>query len=323
MTQLNMNDFLAVNEENSEILGKFVYFSLSNILIEKSELVNIITTLNLSLNLSPRTTAADSFKSATGDIYGRFTNKSLNNLEIFRVYCRDNKRDSGNIISRELVKETLGSKTNDYEKLANITYDKVNDLFEYDVTSYDSSIDPYEYCKQAEEFFELYRTCCGRKQIEVITDNFLNMMDALKISVHGKLFFVPKKSIHMVDLFEDFIVALNQSKKRGAELTVNSIFVMDNAKQREKMTSEFYCNVRKDIEFYQERISHLISSGSESAAIMDRWVLKVSKLVHQKQEYETLLQRELSGLDDELSTLKFLSQELQIRSEKIAKKRCA
>lgn len=44
---------------------------------------------------------------------------------------------------------------------------------------------------------------------------------------------------------------------------------------------------------------------------------KVQALEQKKQHYEAVLQRELDGLDDEFSVLKFLSQELQVRANNI------
>ena len=68
---------------------------------------------------------------------------------------------------------------------------------------------------------------------------------------------------------------------------------------------------------YQERCDYLIQSGSQSPAVMDRWVLKVQGLEAKKKHYEQVLQRELDGLDDEFNTLKFLAQELQVRANSI------
>ena len=50
---------------------------------------------------------------------------------------------------------------------------------------------------------------------------------------------------------------------------------------------------------------------------MDRWVLKIRGLEEKKKHYEQVLRRELDGLDDEFSTLKLLSQELQMRAQNI------
>jgi len=178
-----------------------------------------------------------------------------------------------------------------------------------------------EQCNRAEELFSLYKQCLSRGQIETVIEGYVRSMSALKISINGKLFFIPKSHMHMVDLLEDLIDALNRNNLHETSITVNSMFVVDDECQREKMASEFYANVRKDIEQYQEKIEYLIKSGSDSQAIMDRWVNKVTALEAKKRIYEEILKRELFVLDDEFSQLKFLSQELQLRTRKM--KRCA
>ena len=51
---------------------------------------------------------------------------------------------------------------------------------------------------------------------------------------------------------------------------VNSFYIIDDEKQRGKMTEEFYAAVRKEISAYQEKVDYLIKSGSRSPAVMDR-----------------------------------------------------
>jgi len=69
--------------------------------------------------------------------------------------------------------------------------------------------------------------------------------------------------------------------------------------------------------WYQERTDYFIKSGSQSPAVMDRWVLKIRALKGKKKHYEGVLRRELDGLDDEFTTLKFLAQGLQARANNI------
>lgn len=120
-----------------------------------------------------------------------------------------------------------------------------------------------------------------------------------------------------VDVFEDFITLLGKLNKNGAPLMANSFYIIDDEKQRGKMTEEFYAAVRKEIAAYQERADYLIKSGSQSPAVMDRWVLKIQSLEEKKKHYEQVLRRELDGLDDEFGMLKFLAQELQARAQNI------
>ena len=312
---MNMENLIGVQQDNGEILGKFLYFSLSNVLIEKGVMAEISDTLQFPFVDSGRTSLTDAFRSSTGDVYDRIVTEN----GIYRVYCRDNKRADKQIIGRELVKETLGESTNRYRKLANINYDKENDNFECLNVDYDYDVDVQSYCDRAETLFEQYKHCYSRGQIETIIERYIFGMSALKISIKGKLFFVPKSHMDKIDLLEDFIDALNRHNMHDTSITINSMFVVSDEKQRQKMAAEFYANVRKDIEQYQDRIDYLIKSGSESKAIMERWVMKVEQLDAKKRQYEDILKRELCDLDDDFATLKFLSQELQLRTRKLSK----
>jgi len=313
----DMNDFVAASDGDKEhMLGKFLYFTLANLLVEKEALSKLCNELGITYTGGKRLTVADAFRSATGDIQERYPVTSMGETHIYLAYCRDNKR-TGDILSRELVKETLNQKTNHYEKLANISYDKRDGMFRCENLMPDDVVDVPGCCRRAEELFELYQLCANRKQIETICTNFLRELDATKLSVTGHMYFVPRTYMEKVDIFEDFITLLGGLNKNQTPLTVNSFYIIDDEKQRGKMTEEFYAAVKKEIATYQERCDYLIKSGSQSPAVMDRWVLKVKGLEEKKKHYEKVLQRELDGLDDEFSTLKFLAQELQVRANSI------
>ena len=219
------------------------------------------------------------------------------------------------------VKVVREIKSNQYEKLANISYDKADGIFRSDNMVYDAAVDVPACCRHAEELFELYQRCANRKQIETICLNYLRGLEATKLSVNGHMYFVPRTHMDQVDIFEDFITLISGLNKRTTPLIVNSFYIIDDAKQREKMTEEFYNAVKKEIAVYQEKCDYLIKSNSQSPAVMDRWVLKVQALEGKKRHYEDVLQRELDGLDDEFSVLKLLSQELQVRSNSIRNQR--
>lgn len=314
---LNMNDFLGAAEADSKhVLGKFLYFSLANLLVGKEELSELCDNMGIPYTNGNRVSVSDAFRSATGDIRVRVPVTEKGETNIYLAYCRDNKH-TVQLLSRELVKETLNSQTNQYEKLANISYDKADNTFRCDNIVMDDAVDVRGCCRKAEELFELYRHCANRKQIETICANFLRSIEATKLSITGHMYFVPRTHMDKVDIFEDFITLLSGLNKNATPLVVNSFYIIDDAKQRDKMTEEFYLAVKKEIAAYQEKCDYLIKSGSQSPAIMERWVTKVQALEQKKQHYEAVLQRELDGLDDEFSVLKFLSQELQVRANNI------
>ena len=314
---INMNEFLAANSGDKEhMLGKFLYFTLANLLVEKEALSDLCESMGIPYAGGNRLSVSDAFRSATGDIRERIPVTSMGESHIYLAYCRDNKRTSG-VLSRELVKETLNQQTNRYEKLANISYDKEDGIFRCDNLVMDDAVDVPGCCRRAEELFELYQRCANRKQIETICTNYLRSIEATKLSITGHMYFVPRTYMDKIDIFEDFINLLGGLNRNDTPLMVNSFYIIDDEKQRAKMTEEFYAAVKKEIATYQERADYLIKSGSQSPAVMDRWVLKIQGLEEKKRHYEQVLRRELDGLDDEFSTLKFLSQELQMRSRSI------
>lgn len=318
---ISMDRFIgAAKGDEQQMLGKFLYFSLANLLVDREELSNLCESVGIPYAGCNRLSVGDAFRSATGDIRERVPVMENGETNIYLAYCRDNKH-TADIFSRELVKETLNRHTNQYEKLANISYNKADGVFRCDNMVCDDAVDVPECCRRAEELFELYQCCANRRQIETICGNFLRSLEATKLSVTGHMYFVPRTYMEQVDIFEDFITLLSGLNKKATPLVVNSFYIIDDAKQRDKMTEEFYLAVKKEIAAYQEKCDYLIKSGSQSAAVMDRWVLKVRALEEKKRHYEGVLQRELDGLDDEFSVLKFLSQELQIRANSIRSQR--
>lgn len=309
----NPNGFMVVQNstDESQLLGKFLYYSLADVLVQKEDFERICTALDFPYT-GRRISVVDAFKNATGKVTRRTVAGASGSQEIFRIYCRDNMRD-GNLYSRELVRETVGLRTNRYDKLANICYDRDADRMYHDIVEDDPVLDVEQLCRSMEQKFLVFRECLGRSQIDTILLHYLETLDALPISVYGKLYFVPRDKMHKVDLFEDFLEELNRANQNDKALVVNSFYVADDEKQRDKMASEFYTLVRKEAQEYQERAAYLIDSGCQSASIMERWIRRIRELEQKKQRYEALFRKELNETDAEFGSLQLYSQELQVR----------
>jgi hypothetical protein len=322
---MNMTNFMAVKDDGDEVLGKILYYSLSSLLIDKVKLTEICSEMGFPYSGGKRLALADAFRSATGDICDSKVADVCGEKRTVKIYCRDN-RSGGDGLSRELIKETLDHRTNEYKKLANLTFSR-DYGFSYGDLAYDGHVDPMEYCEQAQRLFDLYQVCAGRKQVETILETYIDSLSAVKVVAHGRLYFVPRAYMHGLDVFEMFIGALEEnnlhSNKKRAPLDANAMYVVDDEKQRQKMAAAFYRSVRRDIAEYSERAGHLIQSGSQSPAIMERWIARIDALRGKKREYEGVLQRELGETDEDFQSLSFLAQELQIRARGIRLKNCA
>ena len=218
----------ATSGDKKNMLGKFLYFTLANLLVEKEALSDLCESMGIPYAGGNRLSVSDAFRSATGDIRERIPVTSMGESHIYLAYCRDNKRTSG-VLSRELVKETLNQQTNRYEKLANISYDKEDGIFRCDNLVMDDAVDVPGCCRRAEELFELYQRCANRKQIETICTNYLRSIEATKLSITGHMYFVPRTYMDKVDIFEDFINLLGGLNRNDTPLAAICILHLENA----------------------------------------------------------------------------------------------
>ena len=141
--------------------------------------------------------------------------------------------------------------------------------FRCDNLMMDDVVDVRDCCRRAEELFELYQRCANRKQIETICANFLRSLDATKLSIAGHMYFVPKTYMEKVDIFEDFINLLGDLNRNNTPLMVNSFYIIDDEKQRGKMTEEFYAAVREQYSIFQKDLT--------MAQLTDYWSPEIKK----------------------------------------------
>lgn len=261
---------------------------------------------------------SSAYRSATTAIKDHIQVRDGNGTQIYRIYCRDNKKEDATHIYRELVKETLNSRTNEYTKLANIIFDKENETVYCDNKVYDADVDVREYCRRAIELYERLCTCYTTNHVESVIQDQLDRMQANKISIHGNLYFIPNPHLSQMNLLEDYIDAISKYNLNDGLVMSNSMFVVDDERQRQKMTDEFYANYKRDIEFYQNRVQHFIDNGCDSNAVIDRWLKKIEVLQQKKQVYEDVLKRQLDDLNSEYSLLQMQAEELRVRNREKA-----
>ena len=263
-----------------------------------------------------RESSSSAYRYATTVLKDRVVNKDASGTHIYRVYCRDNKQDASDIICRELVKETLDSTTNNYKKLANIAFKRETEEMYYDNLDFDADIDVQSYCEQALTLYERFKNCYNSDHVDSVVQFLLEKMQAVKINIHGNLYFIPSMHLPLLSILEDYIDALSKSNLNAGNVSSNSMFVANYEKQREKMTAEFYMNYKRDIETYEERIQHFIDNGCSSAAVINRWLKKIEALKAKKSTYEQVLKRRLDDLEKDFSLLQMQSQELSLRAVK-------
>ena len=314
-----MSKFMIINTENgeqSEIMGKYMYYSFPRLIVKRARVQEICDAIGFPVKVPDKASVTDAFKSATSNIYDRIQEE---NSDVLKIYCRDNKRCDDNILSRELVEETLLDSTNSYKKLANITLDKEQCIMQ--LSGHDLGVDEriVRYFDEANTRFQLYRDCISNNSIENMVEKYMVLLHAINISAKGHHYFVPRDYMHRLGLLEDFFALLAKENlfvyadgRDAKYISSNSMYVADDETQRQKMAHEFYADMGREIEEYQRNISRLIRNGNSSQRILDRWTLKIEGLQRKKREYEDLLKQNLSGMDENFTLLEGMRNQLML-----------
>ena len=310
----NLQNYMAINTEDGkiqEIMGKYMYYSLPKLIVKAERVKEICRQIGFPIEVNENISATDAFRSATGEIYDRIEETANGGVKTVKIYCRDNKRANTDVLSRELVEETLYETTNSYKKLANLSLDKTSGELILSDVDYSSDRDIRGYFDKAQDLFQLYQNCIGNRSIETMADKYISGLHATAISARGHHYFVPKAYMHGITLLEDFMELVAKenlftyaNKRDSKYISINSMYVADDEKQRGKMAHEFYRDMGNEIETYQKRILNLIRNGSSSQKILDRWELKIQSLESKKREYEGILKQDLSGIDEEFTMLR-------------------
>lgn len=318
----SMEQFMAIHSEdgtNGDILGKYMYYSLPKLIVKAERVREICDQIGFPIMVNENISVTDAFRSATGEIHDKIEEPYGSEIKVCRIYCRDNKRVDADVLSRELIEETLYESTNSYRKLANITLDKMSGEMVLSDVDFTSDRDILGYFEQAEKLFRLYQDCVGNRSIETMAEKYIFGLHAISISARGHHYFIPKAYMHGINLLEDFMELVGRenlftySTGRDAKyISINSMYVADDAKQRGKMSREFYLDMGREIEEYQRRIIKLIQSGNSSQKILDRWELKIQSLESKKREYEDILKQDLSGVDEEFTMLRDMCNQFRL-----------
>lgn len=232
----SMENLMVVPENAGGIIGKFFYYSLANILIPKEQFIRVGMDFGLPKFKPAKESKTGAYRNATTALKERVEVKDSSGTQVYRIYCRDNKREDAAHIYRELVKETLDTRTNEYKKLANIVFDKGTETMFSESEVYDPEVDVQDYCQRALTLYERYCTCYTLDHVDSVIQDQLDRMQANKISIKGNLYFIPNPYLPKLNLLEDYIDALRQYNLGGGLVMSNSMYVVDDERQRQKMT---------------------------------------------------------------------------------------
>lgn len=309
-------------DDKIDTIGRIVYFSLTNLLVKKEDLDRLCGKYGIVSRSGRRIALSDAFRSATSSIGERVEVVLEEKVCSGRVFFRENHRTKSGI-SKELILELRAGDGNRYVRLARVSLNTKTQVLCVDELAEDAPVDAALFCRMAQERFERFKHCAGRKPIETICTNFLYENKATKLGVNAHIYFVPQTSCDAAVRFVRFVRALGRHNEYGTPLVVNSFPLLREEEQCEQMAEEFCAALEKELEEHRDRVQYLISTDCPSPSVMERWVRKINELELKRMDYEKVLGRTLSQVDCEFEELKEFSNRLCQRASMIRGKKAS
>lgn len=202
---VNLSEIMTTASDGEGVLGKIVFYGLGGIMIDREEFERLRAACQFSAPTNFRSTPADAFRSATGDLHDRL----VRGTQIYKVYCRDN-RQRRHTISRELVLEEVDSTTNMYTKLANIVLDKESEIITLEDAAYNPIVDSQPYFDQVQESFQLVPAAASTAGRWIPCSQNAGRHGGRQDTVTRGMYFVPRQHMARIDVFEDFLETMNE-----------------------------------------------------------------------------------------------------------------
>lgn len=338
----DMNSFVAVKENNSNgsnIIGKLIYYTIGRTLIKEGKVRQIVRDCDIDISkLNSKYTNTHTFKSVTKMLeQKRKVVKPNGQIEVYNIRILDNEKENqGKKLVREIKKEVIKEKKNQFIYLGNFTYDKEIDAInaekeklklkpvgfavDYNINASKATeidFDLKDECNNIIRLYDYAKDCYNENRLVTFVDNYVtHELDASPVNIHGKLFFIPIfKNEELVKL-EQFMTMIQEANEVKGNISFASIPVMDDEKYIKEYTKEFYAMAEEELEIYQKKLSAFIQNKKYSGKVLDGWLKKIDKFIEKKAKYEEVFKRNLSEIDEDIAIIERQVRELQILSDK-------
>jgi hypothetical protein len=308
------------------ILGNILYYSLSDMTIAESDLLNIFLRHNIPETYVRKISKADAFRRASSSEKGTVSLPDPTNTYGFikaKVEIDEVRSDNDKIvriIGRKLINENLEEV--DYQSVAEVSFDRKSETMSYTITT----TDPDEanifdtVCRNIDQKYGIWSVYHSKDTIRNIVNRIINDTHPVNLMPTGLCKFVP--SMHS-DLLYDLKEALKDLEGYGSVVAQNGqsqvqnfmevIPVIDTEEQRDLIQKASTNEIQTELfEFTQELKEILVSKTTLSSRTAASYIAKFNVLKEKVKDYETLLGNYLGFLTSQItSSVKLVNDNLE------------
>ncbi|NBI07638.1 DUF6744 family protein [Senegalia massiliensis] len=324
------SNFVAINSnvEGNNIIGKLVYYTIGETMLNEKEVFNILDDCGISKDIvAKKHTSTQAFKTATKKIQKRgilLSDPMTGDINKYHLIVEDNKtEDNGNLWVREIKLEKVKERNNNYTYMGNFIYDKVTDKASYSLNSATMKSVGYDItklCDYAMEEFEREAHGFNKNRLNNFMTKYMKeILDGSSVKIRAKVWFVPIYKANELLKLENFIEILSKKNTEDGTVEIMSIPLMHEEKYVERYTREFHNTVNFELNEIYKHINRIMKQENSRPETMDTWIQKGKSVLEKKQKYEKVFKRNFEVMEEDMEILNRQLQELEIRKEKRTK----
>lgn len=305
----------AICQTNKDIpqdmtLGNLLYYSLSEMKIAETDLLDIFTNNNIPERYVRKISKADAFRRATSSIKGSALVPDPNNRKIWtkaKIEIDEVKSDSNGILrimGRKLINDA--AEEVDYEQVAELTFDRSTEMMSYNILTSDlNEFGVYErFCMDIIQTYHSWSVYHTKDTIKNTINRIIGDTHPVNLMPTGLCKFVPKVHTDLLYSLKESLSEMEQFalQKGVAKNFMEVIPIIDTKEQRSLIEKASEREIKYELfEFTQELKEVLQNKTTLSSRTANSYLMKFKALREKVKDYESLLGNYLGFLTSQIT----------------------
>lgn len=294
-----------------ELLGFLEFHSIGELRIHKEQLGDLFDKNGLDPKYVPRQIKAhDAFRRATKQAQSSISIDFNGNPSKARLLVREVISDN-NMVVRHLVREIVDSANEvlEYNTVGKFILQKKTGTMDVSWDHYYLNEYPYDVLiNDTKDLFIDWTEYHTRETVRTMVSNIIKDMNNVSIFPRGKATFIPRDKRHTLENLRGLIDDLEDFHINNGESVIEVIPMIDTVDQREMVQRRVEAELTMETNMLLADFAELLSQDKTSVKTVKRYAQRVVDLQDRLDEYETLIERKMQvlgqQLDDALARIK-------------------
>jgi len=300
----DLQNMVATQQPNKEILGFLVWYSISEMFVQKDELSQRLSAAGITQGFMPKSICgADAFRKASSVVEAKNipVKKDVSRNILVREVSRDKDHIQRNIVF-EFVKKAQKKLSYKSEE-AIVEFDKINNLINVSQCSSDSE----PVVNQIKNNFQLFYNNYDSRAIRTMCTKYLWSLNPVSVRPSGSIYFVPFQYEEDLKKLLDFLKGFDKTTTEG-----HMVPLIDSQEQRDMVKAKIQEYLQNTLQSMSEHLRNPYIDKGNANVLLDSAKFTLANF----RDYKVALSDELSEMD---FTLELIQKQMISLIEKLNK----